>query len=38
MKRRKMNKHKDRRVFKSTADKTQTLNLKPVTMRGGIRL
>lgn len=38
MKRRTMNKKKDRKVFKATADKTQTLNLRPNTMRGGIRL
>lgn len=38
MKRRTMPRRLDRRVFKKTADKTRAINLKPVVMRGGIRL
>lgn len=36
--RKRMNKIKDRKIFKKTANKTREINLKPVTMRGGIRL
>lgn len=35
-KRRKM--RTDRRIFRKTADKKQAINVKPVVMRGGIRL
>lgn len=38
MSRRRMPKRRDRKVFKQTANKTQVINLKPVVMRGGIRL
>ena len=39
MSRRKIrNTRKDKRIFKSTSEKTQQVNIKPVTMRGGIRL
>lgn len=36
--RKRMNRRRDRKVFKSTADKKRQVNLKPVVMRGGIRL
>lgn len=36
--RKRMNKRRDRKVFKKTANKTRLINLKPVVMRGGIRL
>lgn len=36
--RKRMNRKRDRRIFKRTADKSRTINLKPVVMRGGIRL
>lgn len=36
--RRRMNRKKDRKVFRGTANKSRTINLRPVTMRGGIRL
>lgn len=36
--RRTKSKKTDRRIFRQTADKTQAINIKPVTMRGGIRL
>ena len=36
--RRRMTKRKDRNIFRATADKTRLVNLKPVVMRGGIRL
>lgn len=29
---------KDRKIFRKTADMSRSINLKPVTMRGGIRL
>lgn len=32
------NKEKDRKVFRETADKTKTVNVKPMLFRGGIRL
>lgn len=36
--RRKTNKRKDKRIFRSTAKKTKLINVKPVVQRGGIRL
>lgn len=36
--RRRTSRRIDRRIFRKTADKTRLINLKPVTMRGGIRL
>lgn len=36
--RKRTNKRLDRKVFKKTADKKREINLKPVVMRGGIRL
>lgn len=36
--RKRMNKRRDRKVFKQTANKTRLVNIKPVVMRGGIRL
>lgn len=38
MARRKAPKRKDKRIFKKTANKTQSFNVTPVVMRGGIRL
>lgn len=39
MKRKVMNKRKDKRVFKNTADRTKRINVKwPTVMRGGFRL
>lgn len=29
---------KDRKIFRATANKKRLINLKPVVMRGGIRL
>ena len=29
---------KDRKIFRATSKKTQAVNVKPVVMRGGIRL
>lgn len=37
MKRKKMRKGKDKRVFNQTANKTKKINLSPRIMRGGIR-
>lgn len=37
MSRVKMNPGKDARVFRSTADRVKTVNIKPIIMRGGIR-
>ena len=34
----KMKRKRDRTVFRKTADKTKTLNVKPMLFRGGIRL
>lgn len=31
-------KRKDRKIFSATAKKSQAINVKPVLMRGGIRL
>lgn len=28
----------DQRIFKSTADRIKSINIRPMTMRGGIRL
>lgn len=36
--RKKMRKQRDRKIFRNTADKTRVINVKPVVMRGGIRL
>lgn len=36
--RKRMPPRKDRKIFKKTADKSRLINLRPVTMRGGIRL
>lgn len=33
-----MKKRRDRKVFRKTADKTKTVNVKPMLFRGGIRL
>lgn len=34
----KMKKKRDRKIFRKTADKTKTVNVKPMLFRGGIRL
>lgn len=36
--RRRVNRGRDRKIFRKTADKKRLVNLRPVTMRGGIRL
>lgn len=36
--RKRVRKSKDKRIFRKTADKSRLINLKPVVMRGGIRL
>lgn len=33
-----INKRRDRKVFKRTADRTKKINVRPVLYRGGIRL
>lgn len=38
MRRARMKPRKDRRVFRHTANKVHEMNLKPIVMRGGIRL
>lgn len=38
MKRKKISRKGSRRLFKATADKTKSINVKPMLMRGGIRL
>lgn len=38
MKRSRVRKSKDKKVFRQTANKTQSINVRPVTYRGGIRL
>ena len=38
MKRTKMTKNKDKKVFKHSADKTKKININPTVARGGIRL
>ena len=38
MKRKKVSRRGSKKLFRKTADKTNSLNIKPVMMRGGIRL
>lgn len=38
MSRKKMNPRSDQRIFKSTVDRSKLINIKPIIMRGGIRL
>lgn len=39
MKRKRLNRGKDKRVFRNTVDKTKSVNVfKPALMRGGFRL
>lgn len=38
MARKRVNKRKDQRIFKKTANKTKAINVNPKIMRGGIRL
>lgn len=38
MKRSKMTRKKDKKVFKHSADKTKKININPTVARGGIRL
>lgn len=38
MKRKRVRPSKDKKVFRSTANKTRQINVKPTLMRGGIRL
>lgn len=38
MKRRRVNKVRDRKAFTRTANKTKKINVQPKVMRGGIRL
>lgn len=38
MRRKRMRRHKDKRVFSRTAGKTKQINVKPGEWRGGIRL
>ena len=38
MARKRVNKRRDRRIFKQTANKTKAINVSPKVMRGGIRL
>lgn len=38
MKRKKLSRKGSRRLFKATADKTKSINVKPMLMRGGIRM
>ena len=38
MKRRPVQKSRDKRVFTKTANKTKKINVEPKVMRGGIRL
>lgn len=38
MKRSKVSKRKDQRIFKKVANKTKTINVQPLVKRGGIRL
>lgn len=38
MRRTKVKRRKDRKIFRRTAAKTKTINIKPTGMRGGIRL
>lgn len=38
MKRKKVSRSGSRRLFRKTADKTKSVNVKPVLMRGGFRM
>lgn len=38
MSRQMVNRGKDKRIFRYTADRTRSVNVAPVVMRGGIRL
>lgn len=38
MKRKRVNKRRDKRIFSKTANKTKKINVEPKVMRGGIRL
>lgn len=38
MKRKKLSRKGSRRLFKATADRTKSINVKPMLMRGGIRM
>lgn len=38
MKRSKVKKSKDKKIFKHSADKTKKININPTVARGGIRL
>lgn len=38
MKRKKVSRSGSRRLFKKTADKTKSVNVRPVLMRGGFRM
>lgn len=38
MKREQMSRGRDQRIFRSTADRSKLINVKPIIMRGGIRL
>lgn len=38
MKRKKVSRKGSRRLFKATADKTKSVNVRPVLMRGGFRM
>lgn len=38
MKRRSVSRGRDRKIFKKTASRTRAINVKPMSMRGGIRL
>lgn len=38
MKRRRVSKRRDKRIFSKTANKTKKINVEPKVMRGGIRL
>lgn len=36
--RKRTTRRKDQKIFRQTANKTQLVNIKPMVMRGGIRL
>lgn len=38
MKRKKVSRSGSRRLFRKTADKTKSINVRPVLMRGGFRM
>ena len=38
MKRKRLTKRGSKKLFRNTADKTKSVNLKPDVMRGGIRM